>query len=153
VSNLTSDIHIDRWVGKGEHLITTNSSVGAQVRGFVERSNLGRIKNGTSVVFVPDVPELEKLEGKVDLVETANADVLNIPSLASSYGGPIAVNMKDNQLKPLKSWYHISIKANEYAKPIKQQQRGVVLAEGEAESLAKRAWRRLFYVALREVFV
>jgi len=153
VSNLAGDIHIDRWVAEGEHLITINSSAGAKVRGFVERSNVGRISSGTDVVFVPEIPELPKLKGSVDLVEAANAEVLNIPALASYYGGKIAVNKKESQFEPLKSWYHISIQADDYHRPIEQQRRGTVLAKGDPESLAKRIWRRMFHVALREVFI
>jgi len=153
VSNLSSAIHNDRWIAEGEHLITINSSKGVKVRGFVERSNLGRISSGTEVVFVPEVPELDKLEGEVELVEAANAEVLNIAALASFYGGKIAVNRTENELEPLKSWYHVSIQAKGYDHSIEQQQRGTVLAKGDAESLSKRIWRRLFHVALREVFI
>jgi len=153
VSNLARNIHIDRWVAEGEHLITINSTAGAKVRGFVERSNLGRINNGTEVVFVPEVPELAKLKGHVELVEAANAEVLNISALASYYGGRIAVNKNEDQFKPLKSWYQVSIQADEYNQPIEQQRRGTVLAKGDPESFAKRLWRRMFHVALREVFI
>jgi len=153
VSNLASNLHNKRWIAEGNHLVTITSSEDVKVRGFVERSNLGRISSGTEVVFVPEVPELKKLKGSIELVETANAEELNIPALASYYGGPIAVNKNGEGLKPLKSWYHLSILADDYTQPIKQQQRGTVLAKGDPESLAKRVWRRMFHVALREVFI
>jgi len=153
VSNLTRELHNARWIAEGTHLVTISSSDGAKVRGFVERSNLARINSGAEVVFIPEVPELAKLKGKVDLVEAANAEVLTIPALASYYGGAIAVNKNETQLEPLKSWYYVSINATDYDGTIEQQQRGTVLAEGDPESLGKLIWRRLFHVALREVFI
>jgi len=153
VSNLSSDVHSARWIAEGTHLVTISSSAGVKVRGFVERSNLARISSGTDVVFIPEVPELETLEGKVDLVEAANVDTLTIPALASYYGGAIAVNKNETGLEPLKSWYHVSINTSHYDGIIEQQQRGTVLAKGDPESLGKRIWRRLFHVALREVFI
>jgi len=152
ISWLNSGVHAQRWVGKDEHLIKISSNQGAKIRGFVEHSNLARIASGTSAVFVPEVPELEKLEGKVEFVEAANAEELNIAALASFYGGPIAVNKTEHRLEPLKSWYHLSINS-ENSPAITQQWRGTVLAKGQAESVATRVWRRMFHLLLREVVI
>lgn len=153
VGTMGNELHPDRWAGEGQYLLTLNSPDGARVRGFVERDNVGRISEGSEAVFVPEVPELETLTGKLSLVEAANAEHLNIEALASHYGGSIASNVVDSEIVPLKAWYHINVELPGYNTSVDQQRRGVVLTQGRRESIAMRIWRRIFYVVLREMVI
>ena len=146
-------LHVDRWTSEGQFLVTLNTQGNAKIRGFIERANLGRVSNGSDAVFIPEIPELEKINGHIELVDSANIDELNIPALASHYGGRIAASTNDSKIEPLQSWYHVNIDVPAYSGSVLQERRGLVLAQGDPESIAARIARRLFYVVLREVVI
>ena len=105
VAELDANLHAGRWVDDNARLGSVVSSHGARVRGYVSASDLGRIKGGENAIFVPELPENDRLTGTVSVVDSANAEQITIPELTSYYDGPLAVNMVDDQLKPLKAWY------------------------------------------------
>jgi len=151
VSQLNPVLHEGRWIGSEAHIMTVNSTSGAKVRGFVERGNLARISTGAEAVFIPDMPESDKISGVIELAAASHAEEINIPVLASVFGGPIAVNLQQERLEPLKSWYHLSMHGELQGNRVQQQSPGVLLAQGEAESIAVRVWRRGVHVLLREL--
>ena len=154
IGDLSSNMHVDRWIGKDMLLLTVNSQQGAKVRGFVDRSNLARLKQGSDAVFIPDMPEMKKVSGIVKAIDSANVEHLNVNALASHYGGPIAVGVTEDSLQPFKAWYHVNIDTTDASlKHISQQSRGIILAKGSPESIAVRLWRRIFHVLLREIFI
>ena len=153
IAELESQLHQGRWVGENTRLGTLVSQEGSRIRGYVTASDLGRIHEGTQAVFIPDLPEQKRASGVISVVDTANAETLTIPDLTSHYDGPIAVNKVDNELEPLKSWYHISVAVDNDSEAVSTAVRGTLLAEGTRESLALRFWRRAVHVVLREVVI
>ena len=153
IGNMNQNLHAARWTGEGQHLLTLTSNSGMVAKGFVERSNIGRLKDGAGAVFVPDLPELDTQDGMISMVDAANIEELNIVALASHYGGGIAVSHRDERLEPLKAWYSVNIAFDGNEKVLKQQQRGIVIAQGAPESIAERMWRRFVHVILREVII
>jgi len=153
VAELKSDLHQGRWVSDQTRLGTLVTRNASQIRGYVSATDLGRIGEGGEALFIPDVPEQEHTKGVISIVDTANAEHLTIPELTSHYDGPIAVNKVENNLEPLKAWYHISVKVDAESPAVSRAVRGTLLAQGEAESLALRFWRRAVHVILREVVI
>lgn len=152
VTAFNPDLHQGRWVGENTRLGTLVSRSGSKIRGYLSASDLGRIDEGATAMFVPDVPELERASGVISVVETANAENLTIPELTSYYDGPIAAAKVEDDLVPLKAWYHISVDVEDQIE-ISMATRGTLLTEGQPESLAARFWRRAVHVVLREVFI
>ena len=154
VVDLNAELHEGRWVGEQSRLASVASATGAIIRGYVSATDLARLKLSESAVFIPDVPEQERMTGTIDVVDSAHALHLTIPALTSHYDGPIAVNKVDDQLQPLKAWYDIKVNVDDINTPSPEQiSRGTLLAEGEPESLALRFWRRAMHVVLREVLI
>lgn len=153
VTDLVDDLHPGRWVGENTRLGTLVSNEGGRIRGYVTASDVGRIKEGAEALFVSDVPEHDHTTGVIRIVDSANADNLTIPELTSHYDGPIAVNQTTDEFKPLNAWYHISVDMNSDHSTTSRVVRGTLLADGTAESLASRFWRRAVHVVLREVVI
>ena len=151
ISDLNPIMQKGHWVGSEVHVMTVHSSEGARVRGFVESGNLPRIATGAEAVFIPDLPEADKVSGVIELVADAHAKEINISALASTYGGPIAVNADEDGMQPLRSWYHLSMTGDMSAQRVLHQSPGILRAQGERESIAARIWRRGAHVLLREL--
>ena len=152
VMEFSSELHKGRWVGENTRLGTLVSQAGGKIRGYLSASDLGRISKGAEATFIPDVPEMERTSGIVSIVESANAKNLTLAELTSVYDGSIAAAKVEDDLVPLKAWYHISAEV-ENKSGIAMASRGTLLAQGEPESLALRFWRRAVHVVLREVFI
>lgn len=151
-TDFNSELHKGRWVGENTRLGTLVSQTGSRVRGYVSASDLARINEGAEATFIADIPEVERASGVISVVATANADKLTIPELTSAYDGPIASSILEGQIIPLKAWYHISVDVQNQAE-VSMATRGLLLTQGEAESLALRFWRRAVHVVLREVVI
>ena len=153
VADLDPNLHKGMWVNDQILLGNIVSDTGGRVRGYISADDLGRIKLSESAVFVPEVLELDRINGTISLVDTANAEQLTIAELTSHYDGSIAVNKTENDLKPLKAWYNVSVELDDDNQHVSQSQRGTLLTTGEAESIASRFWRRAVHVVLREVLI
>ena len=153
VAELNPGLHQGRWVSDQTRLGTLVSQSGSQIRGYLSAADLGRIGEGGEALFIPDVPEQERTTGVISIVDSANAENLTIPGLTSHYDGPIAVNSVEGDLKPLKAWYHISVAVDPETPAVSRSVHGTLLAQGQAESLALRFWRRAVHVILREVVI
>lgn len=153
VAELDSNLHEGRWVEDNARLGSVVSDTGARIRGYVAAVDLGRIKPGEKAVFIPELPERDRMTGTLSIVERANAEELTIPELTSHYQGPVAVSVVEEKFKPLKAWYHINVDVDSTGEAVERAERGTLLAEGEPESLALRFWRRAVHVVLREVFI
>lgn len=154
VAELDRNLHEGRWVEDNARLGSVVSDSGARIRGYVAAADLGRIQAGDKAVFIPELPERDRMIGTLDIVERANAEELTIPELTSHYQGPVAVSVTDEKLKPLKAWYHIHVDVDsDEMTSIERAERGTLVAKGEPESLALKFWRRAVHVVLREVFI
>lgn len=153
VVELDPNLHQGRWISDQTRLGMLVRQAGTRVRGYVSAADLRRIEEGAEALFIPDVPELDRTRGTVRIVDTANAEELTIAELTSHYDGPIAVNKNEQALEPLKAWYHVNVEVNQKSPGVARAIPGMLLARGEAESLALRAWRRAVHVILREVVI
>lgn len=107
-------------------------------------------------VFIPDDPARPSLRlTLLELAPTA-ARRLEEPALASTFGGPIAVERDvDGRLAPVTSVFAARFETDAEAEaspeaPPPAAQRGVVLIEAEWNSLAATAVQRIAALALRE---
>jgi len=153
VAELDNNLHEGRWVDDNARLGNVVSTSGARIRGYVSASDLGRISKGEKAVFIPEMPEQDRLAGTVRVVDSANAEHLTIPELTSHYSGAVAVSKIEDQLKPLKAWYNIRVDVDAADVAVGRIERGTLLTQGEPESLAFKFWRRAVHVVMREVFI
>jgi putative peptide zinc metalloprotease protein len=101
VVDITPDMHSGRWLGGAEVIARVVTPGRYDVQAYAAQGDIWRLENGAKARFVPDDPAQASRAAK--LVETANSAAQNIdlPVLASTYGGPIAVASSDKEkLKP-----------------------------------------------------
>jgi len=148
VAELESNLHVGRWINDDTRLGSVVTTQGARIRGYVSASDLSRISEGEKAVFIPDVPEQNRLAGTINVVDSANVDYLTIPELTSHYTGAVAVSKVGNQLKPLKAWYNIHVDVDGQDISVNRSERGMLLTQGEPESFALKFWRRAVQVVI-----
>ncbi len=150
VSNLEDSLHPGRWVNESLSLASVSSVDSARVRGLVTQDSLPRLQQTSKAVFVPDIPEIPAVSGTIALTSGASIETVNIPELASAYGGPVRVSSNTETLRPLSAWYPLRMSVAEHNGYPDQVITGQLLAQGKAESFLSRAWRRTVSVILRE---
>ena len=103
-------------------------------------------------MFVPEDPQRASVPVELAELSPAGTEELKIPYLASTFGGPVAVEPDKNGRLALRRGFHVALfKASDPA-PAKVV-RGVIHVEGRAESLAVAVWRQLMRVIVRETSV
>ena len=129
------------------NLISDNS---VRVRGYVAGEEVDRLAIGSNSRFVPDLLELDSLDGTLVNITDTYAERISIPALSSRFQGDIAVSGTSQELEPLGTWYGVLIELGDDAYIQRRVVRGVVHSPGEAESLAAVAWRQIMRVLIRE---
>jgi putative peptide zinc metalloprotease protein len=95
-------MHAGRWVG-GSEIIARIVSPGAyDVQAFISEGDTQRIAQGALARFIPDDPTQKSRRAKLVERATSAALTLDQPILASTNGGPIAVDKEGTTLKPHK---------------------------------------------------
>ncbi|WP_206951262.1 HlyD family efflux transporter periplasmic adaptor subunit [Trinickia acidisoli] len=99
------------WLPRGEHLFDVVGPTGVKGEAFVGENDAARVAPGDRVTFVSKLPELGALSCVVTAVDRVNSATLDVPSLASVYGGPLPVQLQPGtrQLVPLAAIYRVRI--------------------------------------------
>jgi putative peptide zinc metalloprotease protein len=145
-------LHPDRWISKSHLIAVISSQAAATVRGYVAETDAGRIAKGAGGTFIPDDLTQSSLPIEVSSIAASGAASIEIPSLASEFGGRIAVQQDaERRLVPLQSQYRVEMAGPENeVSPRQQVLRGVVRLAGTPESLAGSVWRHVVRVMIRE---
>jgi len=88
-SDLLADLAPGRWVHPRQLLGRVVDTRAAQVRAWVSESQVKRLSVGQPVRFVPYLPELPAIEGRVVRLDTTGSRVLPHPMLAAHNGGAL----------------------------------------------------------------
>jgi putative peptide zinc metalloprotease protein len=151
VSDLAPHLYPGKWVSRTEQLAILTSPDGLVTRGFVDGQDLHRITAGVGAKFVPDDITAPSRSFTLDAIATSSSDQIDLPSLTSAWGGRIAVDATDaRMLKPISAQYAVKASASETDVPPRQVQRGVLIIDSSAESMAARTWRQVMRVLIRE---
>lgn len=154
VAEIEPDLQPGRWVGKGEELGTLVSNGRRQVRGLVAEDAMARLYAGASGTFVPDDLTTGSISVSVSSVSNAAVATVEIPSLASHLGGPVAVR-EEKGVGPVPVEAHYAVVLNRPDDELRLSAtpavvRGVVAVSGHRESIATHALRRVVAVLVRE---
>ncbi len=106
VTDLGPDMHAGRWLGGAEPVARIVSTGKYDIQAYVEEGDIWRVERQAMARFVPD--DLAQPSRPAKLVESASAalEILDQPMLASTNGGPIAVNEDSaKRLKPRDALY------------------------------------------------
>jgi putative peptide zinc metalloprotease protein len=151
VLELDPDLHPGRWIGKSDRLALVAAQKRHVVRGYVSESSLYRLTADAEGLFIPDDLTRSSIPVRLKNVARGGAVSIDIPALASTNGGQIAVQPDSQQkLVPLTAQYLVELEPQALDHPLAQVVRGVVDLNGAPESFMIRAWRQVSTVLIRE---
>lgn len=151
VTDLDSALKPGVWVNDSLPLARVVGLDQARIYGFVDERDLARIEVGASARFYPDDPGHASIATRVLAVADVNSRVLDIPYLASMYGGGVAVEQDlRNQLIPVRGIYRVTLEPLSAQAAPPMVLRGVAHVQGAPESLLGRIWNQTWGLVLRE---
>ncbi|MBR2534644.1 MAG: biotin/lipoyl-binding protein [Hyphomicrobium sp.] len=155
VAEFNSAVHVGRTIGRSEFVALIRGNGALMARGYVAQDDVSRLGTGNTGRFVPDVAGLPSIPVHLREVAQAGAATIEMPELASQYGGQIAVRPRSGdhgskRLVPVNASYLATMAVDGDAGYPPVSARGVVVLEGDAQSIAGRAWRRIASVLVRE---
>ncbi len=150
VVELADSLHEGRWINADlaiAYLVNDESLV---VKGVVQENDLTRVAVDQSATFIADDATIPGINGLVSSIERANLSNFDIPYLASTYGGDVAVRSSDkNELVPETAVYRLQFSiTREHSLP-DQVVRGVAKIDGERKSLARRSYELIAAAIVR----
>ncbi len=152
IRDLNSFVHSGRWVDAKTELALVVSASRIKAKAFVEEEDLWRVKNGSEGLFISDDPQQAAKKVRLEEVSYSGTQSLDIPYLASTYGGPIAVEQDgEKKPRPVDGTYLVMFSADEAS--LQKATRGVIHVGAEAESFASAIWRQVMRVLIREAGV
>lgn len=151
IADLNAEIAVGQWVSRKEQLAFLSSDSGAIVRGYVSGNDRARIESGATGWFIPDDLTQPKTKVVLESIAVSGAREIDIPQLTSQFGGPIAVHQAaTKRLTPASAEYAVTARVTDLEQGPRQTWRGVLILNGQAESLLARAWRQVLKVLVRE---
>ena len=149
VRDLDPDLEAGRWVGRDAEIATVADPDHALVRGYVRDDQTRLLETDDSGTFYPDSFADVGRPGRLTSIAYAAAARVDIQSLASTNGGPIAARpTPDHGFRPDYAIYPATFAVDAIAG--RNVQRGVVLMDGGRESIVMSALRNLARVLVRE---
>lgn len=150
VRDLMPNLEPGRWVAPGVPLARIVES-GTRLRGYLAEDALWRVEVGAKGRFIADDPMRASLPVELLEIDANGAAWLDQEALTSDHHGPIAVRRDEQQrAEPVQAQYGVRLKVDESVAAPVQPLRGVVMLEGQSESVLLAAWRRLAALGVRE---
>ena len=155
IAEFNSAVHKDRAIGRSEFVALIRGDGALLARGYVAQDDVARLGSSNNGRFVPEVAGWPSISVHLQDVAKAGAAAIDMPELASQYGGAIAVrprggNDGHKRLVPVNASYLATMTVDDGAVYPPMSARGVVVLDGDAQSIAGRAWRRVASVLVRE---
>ncbi|BAN47404.1 peptidase M50 family protein [Metapseudomonas resinovorans NBRC 106553] len=150
VRDLLPDLSVGRWLNPGETLARVVEP-GLRLRGYLAEDELWRVQPGTEGHFIADDPARPALPVRLDEVDATGVPYLELEALSSDHHGPIAVRRDaQNRAEPVRAQYGARLSLLDASIEPAQPLRGVVVLDGQGQSLLGAAWRRLAALGVRE---
>ncbi len=155
VAEWNTSIQPGRPVSRSEFVALIRGGAALVARGYIAEQDVARLSLGKAGSFIADYPGLSPVSVRLQDVAKAGATHIDIPELASQYGGPVAVRPQTvgaerRRLAPVEAQYLATLTADAGTESPGYAVRGVVALPGEGRSLAGRAWRQVAAVIVRE---
>ncbi len=151
IYDVAGSLHQNRWLNKKLPLAIIIEPTLPTIEGVVFETDLRRLKANAAAKFIPDNPQLEPISAYVDELEQANLQVLDMPMLASIYGGHVPAQLdRYGQIHPDKSIYRVRFNLSTEGATVEKLIRGMVHVEGDKQSFFNRAYNLIVSVLVRE---
>lgn len=151
IVELNPGLKSGRSINAKEMLALVSGEANFVGRGYVGESEIWRLGPGASGKVVPESAALNSYSAKVSEISPSGAATIDIPDLASIYGGKIAVQPDaQHRLIPVDAQYAVVLSVSGTELKSDLRFRGVALIDGTAESFAASMWRQVIKVFIRE---
>lgn len=151
VEYIVPDLHIDRWIGKGEELALVIAQDGHQVRGYIPEDLVSAVQPGARGQFIPDEPLTPGSSVRLASISAGGVSRLDLPYLASTNGGAIAVNEdREKGAVPVEAQYQFIMTIEADPSVTLPVLRGVARIDASPESIFSRTVRRAAAIIIRE---
>ena len=151
IVELDPELHAGRWINPREQLATIAGGEGLTVRGYLAERDLWRVAPGATGKFVPEALGFATASVAITSIAVSDASEIEIEALSSVRGGAIAASEDARRvIVPNGAEYAVVLSAPDRPGTYGHAVRGVVLAEGKAESFVSRLWRQALGVLVRE---
>ncbi len=155
VRDLDRVLHPGLWVGPLSELATLVRPGEREILGVVAEEELWRLAEAGEGegTFVPDDAARASFAVHLQEISPASEQELKHVYLASTFGGPVAVEPDPEdqaKLKTSDAVFSILLKPGEISFADDRVRRGVVHLPGRREAFATRLWRRIVRVLIRE---
>ena len=150
VRDLLPDLAVNRWLHPSEPLARIVEP-GLRLRGYLAEENLWRVEAGSTGRFIADDPARPAVPVRLDEVDTTGVAYLELEALSSDHSGPIAVRRNaQHRAEPVQAQYGVRLTLLDDDIQPAHPLRGMVLLDGERQSLLGAIWRRLAALGVRE---
>ncbi len=141
VVDLQRSLHPDRWINEKLPLARLINLEQIELVGLSPETELPRLSVGQDATFIPDDPLRPTRRARIKDIREVDEEILEIPYLASIFGGDIPVRKDLNgDLRPEAAVYRITLTPIDKQKLPNQVIKGVIHVNGEPHSFVARFW-------------
>ncbi|VXC51775.1 HlyD family efflux transporter periplasmic adaptor subunit [Pseudomonas sp. 9Ag] len=150
VRDVLQHLSLGRWLSPNQPLARVVQE-DSRLRGYLPESELRRVEPGATGRFIADDPMRPSLAVRLNEVDTNGVASVDLQALTSDNHGPIAVRRDAQQRAvPLQAQYGVRLSSIDKTPAPTHPLRGVVVLQGQSESLLGAGWRRLAALGIRE---
>ncbi|QLF92923.1 HlyD family efflux transporter periplasmic adaptor subunit [Pseudomonas sp. ABC1] len=151
VRDLADNLSPGRWIS-AELPLAQVADGGLRLRGYLAEADLWRVAPGTRGHFVADDVLHASMPVVLDAVDTNGVAYIDQEALISEHSGPIAIRRdEEKRALPLQAQYGVQfVLQSSPVQPLNHPLRGLVVLDGQGESLLVAAWRRMAAIGIRE---
>ncbi|MHC1481686.1 efflux RND transporter periplasmic adaptor subunit [Frateuria aurantia] len=89
------------WVPRGEHLFDIVGPAGIKGEAYVDEDQLRHVQVGAEAIFIAEVSDMPARHCRVAAIDSVNVAMLDQPSVASVYGGPVPASLDPHTHLPV----------------------------------------------------
>jgi putative peptide zinc metalloprotease protein len=148
---MADDLRPGLWLPPKTPLLSLVDTAASEIEAYVFEADLPRIAVGDAAVFYPEDGSDASFAARVGAIDRANTRQLPAGYLASRFGGAIPVREPHpGELVPERAVYRVLLVPDPALAAPARVTRGRLIINGRAESLARRLWRSMLSVVVRE---
>lgn len=149
VRDLDRELKAGEWLDNATPVARVVRNEGTLAQGYIAEDDIWRVAAGSHVRFVPEDPAMPARSGRIIEVVQTGSRTIDLPYLASVYGGAVPSDRSpENEIRP-RSGRHL-VRVGLDGGPVDRAVRGTLLLSGGRESIAAAMWRRILRVLVRE---
>ena len=151
ILEVSRSVRPGQWVRTEDQLALVGVNGAVEASGYLSEDDIWRVEQGTSGHFISDSSLAAAVKVRLrDVAATSTSD-LKIMSLASTFGGPISVELDSSKrLVPTSAQFPVKFAVASEVRGRAAIVRGVIHLDGRPESVLARMWRRTLNVLVRE---